>query len=224
MRPVLALALAPLAALPLVTAPALAQQSPTPQPNVARCGGIAIPSDSDVGSVDTRTIAGTPGVLAYNTPAATSTVTVTRTAPAPAAVVREQQATGNRVEFRFAVAENTTLVSSTSEDDASCQPLVRRIVVAPRVSIDARRNAPRDYTFSGRVVPARSQLVTLRTIPRNDVDQAPRIIAQGRVDASGRYTIDRRFTGSGEFIVYAGAGAVPTNTGGTSLGRSTVVH
>ena len=222
----LAPALAPLAALPLMVAPAHAQQSPSPEPSPAPvCGGIAIPSNSDFGSIDTRTVAGTPAVLAYSTRTATATVTVTRTSPEPVAVVREQQATNGRVEFSFAVAENTTLESRTSADDAPCQPLVRRISVASRVSINARRNAPRDYTFSGRVFPARGQLVTLRTIPRNNTSNAqPRIIAQGRTDSNGVYTINRKFTGSGEFFVYAGAGAVPTNTEGTSLGRPTVIH
>ncbi|MCU1591216.1 MAG: hypothetical protein JWP11_2472 [Frankiales bacterium] len=80
-----------------------------------------------------------------------------------------------------APTKNTRIMAQTSTGLASAQPLIQVRSVA---SINARRISTRSYTFSGRVYPAHTgRLVSLY---RNGV-----LLAQGRTDASGIYTMTK---------------------------------
>jgi hypothetical protein len=94
------------------------------------------------------------------------------------------------------------------------------VTVTPNVSITARRNAPRDYTFSGRVLPGRGQPVALYR-----VDEAGRRIltARSTVAPDGTYRFDRRFTGTGRFGFFVVSGAGRTAPGASPV-RSTLIY
>lgn len=94
------------------------------------------------------------------------------------------------------------------------------VTVTPRVSIAARRNAPRDYTFSGRVLPGRGQSVALFRV---EPDGRQVLTARTTVGADGLWRVDRRFTGSGRFGFVAVV-APGRTAGAQSAVRPTVVH
>ncbi len=95
------------------------------------------------------------------------------------------------------------------------------ITVRPAVSLGVVRNARRDYTFSGRVLPARGQLVTLY---RLTADQRAVLTAQTHVAEDGTYILRRRFTGSGTFGFVTRTGQDLTNAAGRSGVRATSVY
>lgn len=106
----------------------------------------------------------------------------------------------------------------------ACEPgPVLRAYVRPNLTINAVRNSARDYTFAGRVLPGRGQLVTLY---RTDSATAskPVVTAQTRVLFDGTYRINRRFTGSGQFGFYVSVAESATNLQGSSRVRPTVIH
>ena len=95
--------------------------------------------------------------------------------------------------------------------------------VRPAISISARRNASRDYTFSGRILPARAggQLVSLyRVTPQGRQVLTSQTRASG---TDGRYSVNRRFTGSGRFGFVVRTGNDLLNAPGSSNVRSLLV-
>ena len=150
-----------------------------------------------------------------------TTFTLTRTAPDPVAVVR--RASGIQVPQFLTVPENTSLVLADDTGNEACQDIPIRVNVVPTLTLGAMRNATRDYTFTGRVVPGRGQLVTLYRTNSDGTGNAV-IAAQARVGASGTWRIDRRFTGSGRFGFHASVQSSRSHLAGRSSNRPTVVH
>lgn len=96
-----------------------------------------------------------------------------------------------------------------------------QVSVRSAVSIQARRNGARSYTFTGRVIPARSgQLLELYRAAPNGADV---LTARTRTDISGSWVIDHAFTGTGRFTFTAVTRADRLNASGRSPGRSTVI-
>jgi len=148
--------------------------------------------------------------------------TVERLRPEPYAIVRDfTNTTGYEASLRF--SEYHLIRHRASEPDGSCSKILGTysVEVKHAVSIAAVRNAPRDYTFTGRVLPARGQLVTLR---RYLSDGQTVIGAQTRVQPDGTYSINRRFTGSGQFGFGAAVAGTGVNLPGESRIRPTVIH
>lgn len=96
-----------------------------------------------------------------------------------------------------------------------------QVSVRSAVSIQARRNGVRDYTFSGRVIPARGgQILELyRTAPNGVKVLSDRT----RTRNGGSWVIDRAFTGTGRFTFTAVTRADPLNASGRSPARSTMI-
>lgn len=213
-----------LSAALLAPVPAMAQESPSPSPSpTANCPYVEF-------SVDRHVIA--PGetvtVTARRVAAEgqTATGTLTRLSPEPVAVVRETSDTATVTTWPLRLGESHRFETRFDGDRSHCMPLGRPsngfldINVQPKVSIAAVRNAPRDYSFMGRVLPGRGQLVTLY---RHDVGRRV-ITAQSRVQPDGSYRLDRHFTGSGRFGFSVGVGRSSTNLAGSSVTRPTVIH
>ena len=81
----------------------------------------------------------------------------------------------------------------------------------------------RDYTFSGRLLPARPGGL-IASLYRVTADGSQILAAQTRANASdGTYTIARRFTGSGRFSFVVRTGQDLQNAPGSSNARSLLV-
>lgn len=234
----------------LAPASALAQQSPAPSSSstaidcseVPRENGgcaSASPSPSPTAncpyvefSVDRHVI--TPGQIVTVTarrvlgaPDQTVEARLSRRFPAPAALVRSDTGTATVVTWPLRLGESHRFLTEYPPTGASCFPLGRpngvpvQVDVQPLVSITAVRNAPRDYAFSGRVIPARSQRVTLWRVE----PEGRRVLTgTGTVAADGSYRFARRFTGSGRFGFQVGVAATDSNLFGRSAVRPTVIH
>lgn len=91
------------------------------------------------------------------------------------------------------------------------------------LTLFVERNGPRTYTFSGRALPARpgGLIVSLYRVT-NDGRQV--LTSQARADsATGRYVINRRFTGSGRFGFVLRTGQDLRNAPGSSNIRSLLI-
>lgn len=224
MRRALALSVVPVLVLALAV-PAAAQTagpSPSSSPTVG-CPGVDITdveSDHRVGGVTTVT------VKRFGGPEPT-TMTLTRVSPDPLAVVREQSDTATTVIWTLRLGETHVLQSGARYDRTQCLPLGRpdqppvTVGIRADISIAAVRHAVRDYTFAGRVVPARGQSVSLLRI---ESDGRRVLTARGTVAADGSYRIDRRFTGSGRFGFVVTVPTSSTNDASSSNVRPTVIH
>lgn len=96
------------------------------------------------------------------------------------------------------------------------------VSVEATASIDAVRNAGRDYTFKGVVRPAANgTVVSLYRVGGNSVEV---LAAQGRTDNAGRYSIRRVFTGSGRFGFFVRAAGTSINESGDSGSRPTLIY
>jgi hypothetical protein len=147
---------------------------------------------------------------------------VERLSPGPAAVVRDQtNSSGHDATLRF--TEHHVLRHRYEAGDGSCGGTLRTVDVKVRhaLTIDAVRNAPRDYTFTGRVLPARGQTVAVH----RHTEVGLRVLT-GRavVQPDGTYRFDRRFSGSGVFGFSVATGATDRNLAGESRVRRTVLH
>jgi hypothetical protein len=232
----------------LAPASALAQQSPAPSSSSTPLdcsqvpkenGGCASPSPTPTAncpyvefSVDRHVI--TPGQTVTVTarrvlgaPDQTVEARLSRRFPAPAALVRSDTSTATVVTWPLRLGESHRFLTEYPPTGPRCFPLGRpngiplQVDVQPLVSINAVRNAPRDYTFSGRVIPARSQRVTLWRVER---DGRRVLTGTGTVAADGSYRFARRFTGSGRFGFQVDVAATDSNLFGRSAVRPTVVH
>lgn len=234
MRRVPALLIAALTVLALAS-PAAAQEaspspspSPTPTPSRTPSPPVSCPG-VDITDVQTdRRVGGVTTVTArrYGGPPDTR-MTLHRIAPAPQALVREQSDTATTVIWTLRLGETHRVQIGAIFDRSQCVPLGRpdqmpvTIGIRADVSIAAVRNAVRDYTFSGRVVPARGQTVDLLRV---ETDGRRLLTSRGAVAADGTYRIDRRFTNSGRFGFVAMVPTSQTNDTGSSPVRPTVIH
>ncbi|MCW2777338.1 MAG: hypothetical protein JWN17_1063 [Frankiales bacterium] len=156
------------------------------------------------------TVASTPGrtvrLYAYSQPSTTFVA------------VRSATATASTTTFDVTPPTNTRLYGQ--EEGCTQSPSVV-VTVRSAVGISATRNASRVYTFSGGTLPRRpGQVVSLfRKGSTGDV-----LTAQVKTDSSGRYSITRRFTGSGLFDFYTRTSTDLVNASGSSLVRRTLVY
>lgn len=199
--------------------------SPSPSPSpTANCPYVEFSLDKHVVAPG-ETVTVTARRIA--TEGQTVTGTLTRLSPEPAAVVRQTSDTASVTTWPLRLGESHRFeAASTYDRSQDCTPLGRPsnaffdVNVQPTVSITAVRNEPRFYTFTGRVLPAGDQPVTLY---RHHNGQ--RIItSQARVQPDGVYRFDRRFTGSGEFGFSVAVAASEKNLAGQSRVRPTVIH
>lgn len=237
MRPALTTALAPLVALPLVASPARAQQSPSPTPSqsspapaptatphadrvCAHVTELTAQGSSKVGGLTTIT-----ATRAGGDPDQPATVRLSRVTPAPSAVVRQESSTQTVTTWTVRLGETHRFTADASQSNGQCFPTGRpqpalTVEITPELTIAARRNSTRDYTFSGRVLPGRGQKVSLfRTEGSRHV-----LTSQTTVRPDGTYSIDRVFTGSGRFGFFVAVGRSDTNAAGSSSIRPTVIH
>lgn len=221
------LALAPLVLVSALAAPAFAQQAPTPGPTQTprqdrRCPDpvVAFPGGGINTGQEARITVG------FDTPqtSATYTVALARETPAPAAVVRTEQTSATGTAFMVRLGETHTFTASM-RDGGECVfgggSVQFTVPVRPSLSIAAKRDAVRDYSFTGRVTPGRGQAIDLYRVTDNGL----RVLsARSTVRPDGTYRIDRRFTGSGRFGFEARVGNSATNLAGASAVRPTVIH
>jgi hypothetical protein len=108
-----------------------------------------------------------------------------------------------------APTKNTRIMAQTANGLTSSQPLVQVRSVA---SFNAQRTAPRTYTLTGKVYPARDQ--RLVSVYRNGT-----LIAQGRTNSSGIYAI-RKTLAPGTFNFQARTGDDTYNLGASSPAKT----
>ena len=154
--------------------------------------------------------------------------TLTRLFPEPAADVRQTSDTATVTTWPLRLGESHRFEHRYEGTRENCTPLGRPsngffdVSVQPTVGIAAVRNAPRDYSFTGRVLPARTQRVTLWRV---DPATGKRVLtATSTVGGNGLYRFDRRFTGSGRYGFQVDVAATASNLAGKSPVRPTVVH
>lgn len=204
---------------------ALAQQSTSPSPSpTASCPYVEF-------SVDRHVIASgqTVTVTARRVSGAGQKVSAKlyRHSPAPEALVRSDTSTATVVTWPVRLGESHRFLAEYPSSGQNCVPLGRpnglflQLDVQPTVSIAATRNAPRDYAFTGRVLPGRGQRVTLWRV---DPSTGKRVhTSTSTVGADGLYRFDRRFTSSGRFDFQVDVAASSANLAGRSPIRPTVI-
>lgn len=216
-----------LAAAVLAPGTAWAQEStpsPSPSPTV-NCPYVEFSADryviqsGEVVTITARRVLGEPGQRV--------SATLKRRTPEPAATVRSDTSTATVVMWPLRLGETHDFLWEYPATGQNCRPLGRpnggplTIEVAPVVTINATRNGPRDYTFTGRVLPAKAQTVTLY---RHTATGSRVLTAQGTVRPDGTYRIDRRFAGSGRIGVSAAVKESSAHLAGSSAVRPTVIH
>ncbi len=159
-------------------------------------------------------VTGTPGrrvvLFAYTRPS-TTFIKVREAQTIPADGTLEFLVTPPRNTRVAALYENCTAPTDLGTSDA--------VSVQYVVSLAAKRNGVRNYTFSGRLLPALSgSLVSLYRVTPSGQQI---LTSQGRVGANGLYAINRKFTGSGRFDFFVKANGNPNNNTGTSNVRPT---
>lgn len=92
--------------------------------------------------------------------------------------------------------------------------------VAPRFTLDAVRNGPRDYTFSGTA----SRPGQVLNLYRVNADGSQVLTSQARATSAGTWSIRRVFLGSGRFGFVLRTGRDMANAPGASRVRDTVLH
>jgi hypothetical protein len=136
-------------------------------------------------------------------------------------VVRSAEVGADGVaEFRIVPPTNTRLYAQQRGCDASPSVVLN---VRTQLSLNVVRNGTRNYTFSGRALPARNGglIVSLYRVTANG-NQI--LTAQTRANAStGVYSITRQFTGSGRFGFVVRTGQDLQNGPGASNVRSLLV-
>jgi hypothetical protein len=150
-----------------------------------------------------------------------------RRAPEPVAEVRSDTSTTTVVTWPLRLGESHTFYTEyVNQNPDKCFALGRpngfplQVDVQPVISIAATRTAPRAYSFTGRIQPAKGQTVTLY---RHDAGR--RIItAQSTVQPNGTHRFDRRFLNSGRFGFSVSVKESTAHLAGSSVVRPTVIH
>ena len=96
------------------------------------------------------------------------------------------------------------------------------MTVAPLLTLHAVRNGPRDYTFSGRTVPARAGGFVL-ALHRIDPDGKAPVRAHVRADANGVFRVRVVFSGTGRFGFDVRTGKDVQNDAGRSPVRTLLI-
>lgn len=160
------------------------------------------------------TVSGTPGsamqLLAYSRPSTSFRLVRQGTVP-----------TGGSLSFDVTPPTNTRLYAQQVGCDPSDSVVLN---VRTQLSLDVVRNGVRDYTFSGRGLPARGGGLVVSLYRVTD-DGTQVLTAQARASAeTGRYTIRRVFTGAGRFGFVVRTGQDLQNAPGSSNVRSLLVY
>ena len=136
-------------------------------------------------------------------------------------VVRSIEVGGDGVASdRIVPPTNTRLYAQQRGCNASPSIVLN---VRTQISLNVVRNGVRTYTFSGRLLPARPGGL-IASLYRVTPGGQQILTAQTRASASdGRYTINRRFTGSGRFGFVVRTGQDLQNAPGSSNIRSLLV-
>jgi hypothetical protein len=206
----------------LAPTPALAQES-SPSPTKPRCADVYFSVDKSV--ITSGDVVTVTAKRDFHAPEQTVTARLERREPEPSAVVRSDSSTSAIVEWPLRLGESHLFSPDyfTSDDcfpSAQPAPSPIQVDVRPVVTIAATRQAPRDYSFTGRVLPARGQFLTLYRH-----HEGRRIItSQTHPRPDGTYRFDRRFTGSGRFGFSVLASATSASLAGSSNVRPTVIH
>jgi hypothetical protein len=189
-------------------------QPPTP-PGCARAAEVAL---------DRTDIIATGSALVTVTATPNSTVDLfayTRPSTSYRVVRSAELGDSGVAQFRIVPPANTRLYAQ-QRGCAIGQSKVLNVRTA--MSIFAVRNGVRDYTFSGRTLPARpgGLIVSLYRVTPGGQQI---LTSQTRASASdGRWVINRKFTGSGRFGFVARTGQDLQNAPGSSNVRMTVIH
>jgi hypothetical protein len=183
---------------------------------IASVSGGRLPGSEEIGretTITARLVAGPPDTR----------LALARLSPAPVAVVRQASDTATSVTWTLRLGENHRFLVRGETSQHCISGGGGGIVdtyVRPELSITARRNGPRDYTFRGRVLPGRGQTVSLVRLDGT----APVLTARTTVRPDGTYSVRRTFTGSGRFGFLVTVAASSTNRAGSSTARPTVIH
>ena len=216
---------------PSPSATATATMSPAPSPSATSTVGnspppvacdvpatVTLDTDTIIATGSAQaTVKATPNsvieLFAYSRPS--STYRVVRSA--------EVGANGTAV-FRIVPPTNTRLYAQQVGCSTDAVTASTVLNVRTALSITATRNGPRDYTFRGDSLPARSGglIISLyRVTPKGQQV----LTSQARASATnGEYTINRTFTGSGRFGFVVKTGQDLQNAPGSSNIRPTLVY
>ncbi len=206
---------APPTTAPPTTAPATTAPPTTTPPVSCVSGPVGLPTPSvRSGSPALVRLGGTPGatvdLYAYTRPS--TAYRVVRTVVVPA---------GGPAEVSLTAPSNTRMYAQQrgcAEGPSSV------LTVRSTVSVDARRTGARTYRFSGNSLPLRPEGLALALYRVTD-DGREVLTARTRTDpATGRWTLTRRFTGSGTFGFVVRTPQDLTNAAGTSSRRTVVVR
>ena len=165
----------------------------------------------------TVTITASPGstveLLAYTRPASTyAVVRVLAVGPS------------GEVSTTVRPPANTRLYARQVGCTSNPALLSRVLNVRTTLTLTAKRNGPRDYTFSGDSLPARAGGLVV-SLYRTTADGSQVLTAQTRANATtGDWSIRRVFTGSGRFGFQVRTGQDLQNAPGASNVRSTLVY
>lgn len=139
-------------------------ESPSPRPTVTphsdpACPSVTVQQPAAITSGHALDI-----VVAVESPSATNTVTLFREDPAPRTTMREVQTSGRRTATTFTVrlgeSHRFRAVASYGGSCLGGQQSEFFVPVRAAVTLTARRNATRNYTFTGRVQPAYGTLTS----------------------------------------------------------------
>ena len=121
--------------------------------------------------------------------------------------------------FKVGPATNTRLYA---EQHGCASGPSTVVTVAPQLTLHWVRNGPRDYTFSGRTVPARAGGFVL-ALHRIDPDGKAPVRAHVRADANGVFRVRVVFSGTGRFGFDVRTGKDIQNDAGRSAVRSVLI-
>jgi hypothetical protein len=152
-------------------------------------------------------------LFAYSRPS--STFRVVRTA--------QINASGAAAEFRIVPPTNTRVYAQVRGCTTDAARFSVVLNVRTQLSLNVVRNGTRNYTFSGRALPARTGGLIV-SLYRVTASGQQILTSQTRANAStGSYTIVRQFTGSGRFGFVVRTGQDLQNAPGASNVRSLLV-
>jgi hypothetical protein len=229
---------------PIPSASASPSGSPSASPTASGAPSIAPTASQPAGTTPPASPTGSPRPVPCEVPIGLSIGQDTITAMG--AVTVSVRATPNSIIDLFAYTRPNTSFSRVRSAELGADGVASFLLVPPgntriyaaqrgceqsqssvinvrrAMSIAAVRNSPRNYTFSGRVLPARAG--TLVNLYRVEANGRQVLTSQARTDSTGRWSVNRVFTGSGRFGFVARTGQDLNNAASASNVRPTVIH
>lgn len=182
------------------------------------CPGVTLIAETRHSSAGTRPTVDVNGevTLFARSDDVSARYVLERVRPSPAVI---RQGAGFQTRWTVRPTQNTSLRVRVVSTDAGLQQCpagsVLQTYVRPRLTLTITRTGARQYTFSGRVLPGRGQLITLYR-SSNTPGVGVVILAQTHVRPDGTYHINRRFIGSGRFPVFTRVGISANNLASSS--------